>query len=161
MPARACLALLLACAVTAGVAGCGASHPAAGSATYQVRARTVPGAGRVLADGRGFTLYIYVPDHRGRSQCYGVCAQAWPPLTLPASVRRPVAGPGARAALLGTARRVGGARQLTYNGWPLYLYRSDREPGQATGQAENMGLWYLISPSGAVDKRPASGTAAG
>jgi predicted lipoprotein with Yx(FWY)xxD motif len=159
MPVRPHLAaVLLAWAAAIGVADCGASHPAAaGSPAYQLRARTVPGAGRVLADGRGYTLYIYVPDHRGRSQCYGLCAQAWPPLTLPAGVGRPVAGPGVRAALLGTVRRADGARQVTYNGWPLYLYESDHKPGQVTGQAEDMGLWWLLSASGAVDKRPVGG----
>jgi len=163
MPARPHLAVvLLACTAVVGVAGCGDGHPAvAGSPAYQIHARTVPGAGRVLADGHGYTLYIYVPDHRGRSRCYGLCAQAWPPLTLPAGVGRPVAGPGVRTALLGTVRRADGARQVTYNGWPLYLYESDREPGQATGQAEDMGLWWLLSAGGTVDKRPVTEGAAG
>ena len=163
MPARPHLAaVLLACTVAVGVTGCGASRPAAaGSPAYQLRAQTVPGVGPVLADGHGYTLYIYVPDHRGRSRCYGVCAQAWPPLTLPVGVGRPVAGPGVRTALLGTVRRADGARQVTYNGWPLYLYESDHEPGQATGQAEDMGLWWLLSASGAVEKRPVAGAAAG
>jgi len=162
MPTRTHLGtILVACGVAGGVAGCGTSHPAVGAPAYQLRARTVPGAGRVLADGRGYTLYVYIPDHRGPYQCYGVCARAWPPLTLPAGARRPVAGPGVRAALLGTVRRAGGARQVTYNGWPLYLYERDDEPGQATGQAENMGLWYLVSASGVVDKHPVSGAAAG
>jgi predicted lipoprotein with Yx(FWY)xxD motif len=163
MPARPHLAAAwLACAAAVAVVGCGASHPAAaGSPAYQLRASTVTGAGRVLADGHGYTLYLYVPDHRGRSRCYGACARAWPPLTLPAGVHRPVAGAGVRAALLGTVRRADGARQVTYNGWPLYLYERDHEPGQVTGQAEDMGLWYLISASGTVDKRPVAGAAAG
>lgn len=144
---------------TAGVVSCGtAASPASSSQpVYVVRTSTVPGPGRVLADGRGFTLYIYVPDHRGRSQCGGVCARNWPPLLLPAGVRHAVAGPGVKAALLGTVSRAGGARQVTYNGWPLYLWQGDQDPGQATGQADDMGLWYLLSASGAVDTRPVSG----
>ena len=80
-----------------------------------------------------------------------VRARDWPPLLLPAGVRHAAAGPGVKAALLGTVSRAGGARQVTYNGWPLYLWQGDQEPGQATGQADDMGLWYVLSASGAVD----------
>ena len=55
--------------------------------------------------------------------------------------------------------RAGGARQVTYNGWPLYLWQGDQEPGQATGQADDMGLWYVLSPSGAVEPAPDPGQA--
>jgi predicted lipoprotein with Yx(FWY)xxD motif len=163
-PARRTLAGALAAgAVATGAVACGvAAAPAAGgSPAYQVQARLIPGAGRVLADGRGYTLYAYVPDHHGRSQCYGVCAQDWPPLTLPAGVARPRAGQGVRAPLLGTVRRAGGARQVTYHGWPLYLWQGDHRPGQATGQADDMGLWWVLSPSGAVDENQIAGAAAG
>jgi len=150
---RAGLACLAAVVITA----CGAGQAASGQPSYDVQARSLPGVGRVLTDGHGFSLYMYVPDHRGRSQCYGVCARQWPPLTLPAGAAHPVAGPGVKASLLGTVRRAGGVRQVTYNGWPLYLWQGDQEPGQATGQADDMGLWYLMSVSGAVDKGQVSG----
>jgi predicted lipoprotein with Yx(FWY)xxD motif len=99
-------------------------------------------------------LYIYVPDHQGPSVCAGVCAEQWPPLVLPAGVSRPMAGPGVNPALLGTVRRTGGALQVTYNRWPLYLWEADFAPGMATGQAESMGLWYTMSVSGNVDRQP-------
>jgi hypothetical protein len=41
--------------------------------------------------------------------------------------------------------------QVTYNGWPLYIYVSDVGPeGEVAGQdIEDFGeKWYLISPSG-------------
>jgi predicted lipoprotein with Yx(FWY)xxD motif len=148
------LAVVLGCAL---VAACGTNARASGP-VYEVRAATVPGLGRILVDGKGFTLYMYVPDHdRGRSRCFDVCAQQWPPLVLPGKVRRPIAGPGVRAALLGTTRRPGGPLQVTYNGWPLYLYRDDGQPGQVTGQAVDMGLWFVLSVSGSVDRRPVPG----
>ena len=76
------------------------------------------------------------------------------------AVRRPACagGPGSEGALLGTVAR-GGTRQVTYNGWPLYLWQGDYEPGQATGQADDMGLWYVLSVTGAVDRRQISGQA--
>lgn len=44
--------------------------------------------------------------------------------------------------------------QVTYNRWPLYLWQADLAPGQATGQAEDMGAWYTMSVSGSVDRLP-------
>jgi predicted lipoprotein with Yx(FWY)xxD motif len=145
------LAVLL-LAVLIPVAGCGGGGGTSADHSYVVRARAIPGLGSVITDGRGFTLYMYVPDHRGPSRCYGFCAKQWPPLTLPSGVSRPTAGTGVSAALLGTVRRADGKRQVTYNGWPLYLWQGDAAPGQATGQDEDMGLWYVMSVSGAVDK---------
>ena len=153
----ACLAAL-ACAAGACLAACGAGKTAPATVpAWEVATTVLPGAGRVLADGQGFTLYAFMPDHQGRSQCSGVCAQAWPPLILPAGIPRPAARDGAEAALLGTVRRPGGARQVTYDGWPLYLWEGDHEPGQATGQAEDMGLWYVLSANGSVDTTPVTG----
>lgn len=150
----ACLAAL-ACAAGAFLAACGTAKTVAATVpAWEVTTTVLPGAGRVLADEQGFTLYAYMPDRHGQSQCSGVCAQNWPPLTLPAGATRPVARGGAHASLLGTVRRPGGARQVTYNGWPLYLWEGDHEPGQATGQAENMGLWYVLSVTGSVDRTP-------
>jgi predicted lipoprotein with Yx(FWY)xxD motif len=135
-------------------AGCGAAHPAAVNPTFEVRSGFVRGLGAIVTDGRGFTLYIYVPDHQGPSVCTGLCAVQWPPLVLPRGVRRPLAGPGVNPALLGTTPRAGGSLQVTYNRWPLYLWQGDFAPGQATGQAEDMGLWYALSVSGSVDRLP-------
>jgi predicted lipoprotein with Yx(FWY)xxD motif len=60
--------------------------------------------------------------------------------------------PGVRASLLGTVRRADGELQETYGGWPVYLWIGDTGPGQATGQADDMGLWYVLSVTGAVDR---------
>lgn len=144
------LAVLLA-AVALAVAGCG-SGGASGPPRYELEARSIPGLGRVVTDGNGFTLYLYAPDHRGTSKCSGFCAQQWPPLVLPHGMTRPSAGPGIDKALLGTVKRGNGTLQETYNGWPLYLWQGDTAPGQATGQADDMGLWYVLSVTGAVDR---------
>jgi predicted lipoprotein with Yx(FWY)xxD motif len=144
--------LATAVAVGAVVVACGGGSPASSVPQYEVLARTVPGLGEIITDGKGFTLYMYGPDHRGPSQCYGFCAQQWPPLVLPRGVTRPKAGPGVRVALLGTVRRANGEQQETYGGWPLYLWIGDTSPGEATGQADDMGLWYVLSLTGAVDR---------
>jgi predicted lipoprotein with Yx(FWY)xxD motif len=148
------LAACVACVACVGLAGCGSGHPAAASPVWEVQAGQVRGLGTILVDGHGFTLYIYQPDRQGRSVCTAVCAVQWPPLVLPRGVRGPVAGPGVNPAMLGTAPRAGGVLQVTYNRWPLYLWEADLAPGQATGQGEDMGAWYTLSPSGSVDRLP-------
>jgi len=119
--------------------------------TYEVKVGHVVGLGTVLVDGQGLTLYLYSTDQQGApSRCYGICAVQWPPLVLPTGQSRPIAGPGIRPALLGTSLRRDGTSQITYNGWPLYLWPADRAPGQATGQALTNagGLWYVLDPAG-------------
>jgi predicted lipoprotein with Yx(FWY)xxD motif len=152
--ARVLVLVLFSAAACVCLTGCGSGHPAAANPAYEVRSGVVSGLGRILTDGRGFTLYMYVPDHRGPSVCTGVCATQWPPLVLPPGVSRPVAGPGVNPALLGTSPRAGGVLQVTYNRWPLYLWQGDTAPGQATGQADDMGQWYTLSVSGSVDRLP-------
>ncbi len=142
----------LASAVVLAGCGSGAASGSSASPRYEVLARAIPGLGQVITDGQGFTLYMYAPDHRGPSQCYGLCSRQWPPLMLPHGISRPRAGRGVDGALLGTVRRKGGDLQVTYDGWPLYLWQGDTAPGEATGQADDMGLWYTVSVTGAVDR---------
>jgi predicted lipoprotein with Yx(FWY)xxD motif len=116
-----------------------------------VRVITVPGLGRILEDGAGYVLYIFLPDNRGPSICLTACAEQWPPLVLPPTRREPTAGPEVDNKLLGTTRRPDGARQVTYNRWPLYTYIGDTA-GIVTGQGESMGAWYAISPDGMINR---------
>jgi predicted lipoprotein with Yx(FWY)xxD motif len=119
--------------------------------TYEVTVRQVGGLGKVLVDGHGYTLYLFVPDQRSsRSVCSGVCALQWPPLLLPDGVTAPIAGPGVESSLLSVTDLPDGGRQVVYHGWPLYLWPPDTEPGQATGQGLNNlgGLWYVVDPAG-------------
>ena len=136
--------------------GPGGQRAAAGTSPYyEVKTGTVSGLGTVLVNGQGLTLYMFVPDHqRGRSTCYNACASSWPPLRLPTGVTIPVAAGKAEASLLGTTTRKDGGLEVTYNGWPLYLWVGDGAPGQATGQGINGsgGYWYVLSPKGGVIK---------
>jgi predicted lipoprotein with Yx(FWY)xxD motif len=150
-PRRAELAMaLVAVGVAVAAAGCG-GQAAKATPQYELQARAIPGLGKIVTDGKGFTLYMYAPDHRGLSRCYEFCAQQWPPLVLPRGITQPEAGPGLDKALVGTVRRSNGTLQETYGGWPLYLWQGDTAPGEATGQAYDMGLWYVLSVTGAVD----------
>lgn len=103
--------------------------------------------GKVLFDGRGFVLYAFTRDPRGRSACYGACATAWPPYYAKS---RLTAGAGTTRNLLGTTRRRDGKRQVTYAGRPLYYYVGDRSPGDIFCQNvdEFGGLWLVVRSSG-------------
>jgi predicted lipoprotein with Yx(FWY)xxD motif len=140
--------------------GCGGSSPTrASSATgtsppggpkVTLMARSVTGVGTVLVTSAGYTLYMFAPDHRRAVTCTGLCTSYWPPLKLP-SGDAVAAGPGVKSSLLGSDPDPGGGRVVTYNGWPLYTYASDIQPGQATGQGIDLngGKWYVMRPSGA------------
>lgn len=104
------------------------------------------GYGAILVTGSGRTIYLFDKERRARSECYGACAAAWPPLLAQG---RPVAGGAARQGLLGTTRRRSGRAQVTYAGRPLYLYAPER-PGQILCQnvLEFGGRWLIVRPGG-------------
>jgi predicted lipoprotein with Yx(FWY)xxD motif len=98
--------------------------------------------GDVLVDDTGMTLYLFLPDEQGPSTCTGGCATTWPPLTGEFA-----AGDGIDADLLGTVARGDGTLQVTYNGWPLYGYGGDSEPGDTSGQGLG-GNWWVVDAAG-------------
>jgi predicted lipoprotein with Yx(FWY)xxD motif len=131
--------------VLLGVAVAGASSPApAATSTGTGLKTTTIGGATVLTNANGFTLYSFAPDTPASSKCYGSCAAYWPPVTGTAA-----ASPGLPGTV-GTLTRTGGARQLTYNGHPLYTYIGDSAPGQANGNNLNLngGLWHEVRVSG-------------
>jgi predicted lipoprotein with Yx(FWY)xxD motif len=104
-----------------------------------------PTLGSFLVDSKGMTLYLYTKDTPNTSNCYGGCAGYWPPLLTNGA---PAAATGVTASMLGTTRRTDGTTQVTYNGWPLYYYKSDKVVGDTTG--ENVqSVWFVITPAGA------------
>jgi predicted lipoprotein with Yx(FWY)xxD motif len=105
--------------------------------------------GQILFDGKGFVLYAFTKDPRGRSACYGACAAAWPPYLVR---RAPRAGAGVKGRLLGTTRRRDGKLQVTYAGRPLYYYVGDRSPNEIRCQNvdEFGGLWLVARPNGTL-----------
>lgn len=143
----------MACALC-GCSGGAAATEAPAQISDEIGVGRVPGLGRVLVDAQDRTLYLYVPDQRGKSRCTGFCARQWPPLLAAEDTEGVRFGPGVDRALVGSIRRSGGGRQLTYNGWPLYTWRLDSRPGEASGEGEDMGLWFAVSPSGHALTRP-------
>jgi predicted lipoprotein with Yx(FWY)xxD motif len=126
------------------LAGAGTPAPApVASGSAVVRSVKIGGA-TVLTTAQGFTLYVFAPDKKNKSVCYGSCAVYWPPVKGPVT-----AGPGVTGQF-GTTTRTDGSKQATYNGRPLYTYVADNAPGQARGNNINLngGLWFDVKVTG-------------
>jgi predicted lipoprotein with Yx(FWY)xxD motif len=105
-------------------------------------------AGTILVDSRGYTLYAFTRDRPNHDACASVphCLSAWPALTIKG---KPTLGPGVKRSLVGTIK-VDGQRQMTYAGYPLYLYIGDRAPGQTyyINILQFGGRWPAVNAAG-------------
>ncbi|MEV0040964.1 hypothetical protein [Streptomyces sp. NPDC050804] len=123
----------------------------------EVSARSTP-LGRILVDGADRTLYLFEGDRRNLSTCTGPCVKIWHPLTV---VKRAVSGGGGvEESLLAVAVRGDGARQVTYNGHPLYTFELDRKPGDTNGQGDIsfQHRWYVVDTAGNRNTTPQQDT---
>ena len=97
--------------------------------------------GYVLAEANHQVLYTYQYDKKGGPPtCTGSCAATWLPATV---ANKPLASivvtlPGK----LGTVTTANGAKQITYNGYPLYLHKGAL-PFATTGD-DMGGQWHVI-----------------
>ncbi|MPQ68105.1 MULTISPECIES: hypothetical protein [unclassified Pseudomonas] len=95
------------------------------------------GAGKVLVDAKGMTLYTFTKDTAGKSVCNGPCAINWPP--LPAAA-------GAKAADgYSIVTRDDGSKQWAYKDMPLYSWVKDGKPGDTKGDGVNQ-VWHVAKP---------------
>ena len=127
-------------------------EPAADDATVAVAESDL---GEILVDAEGLTAYVFLSDEGGESTCYDECESAWPPITVDGD---PVAGEGVDGSLLGTTERDDGTTQVTYDGWPLYLFASDAAPGDTNGQGVGE-VWFVVGPDGkAIEAQAMTGS---
>ena len=155
---RMLLALLALAAAAAVLAACGSSGTpsgtsSSGSGSGSVHAAAAAGGLKttkiggvtVLTNVKGFTLYSFAPDTPTKSNCNGTCAQNWPP------VKGPATAAGVKGTF-GTIKRSNGATQATFDGHPLYTYKGDTKPGEATGNNLNVsgGVWHEVTASGSA-----------
>jgi predicted lipoprotein with Yx(FWY)xxD motif len=98
--------------------------------------------GWVLAEANGLVVYTYGGDSKGGSPtCTGVCGTLWPAVT-----GLPQAGPAdTLPGTLGTVSMPNGAKQITYNGFPLYTLKG---AGALSTKGNGMdGKWHVIKLS--------------
>ncbi len=106
--------------------------------------------GRMLFGPGRQAIYIFENDEIDKSNCYGECAEAWPPVLTEG---KPVAGDDVRQRLLGRTTRRNGKRQVTYDGKPLYYYAHEG-PGEVLCHDVflNGGYWWAVGRNG--NRRP-------
>jgi len=107
----------------------------------------IPKVGNVLVGPKGMTLYMFTKDTANTSNCDEKCAANWPPLTVKSEDE--LVGTPNIPGKFGTTKRDDGSLQVTYNGWPLYYFKSDKVRGDATGEAVGK-VWYTVVPETVV-----------
>ncbi len=95
--------------------------------------------GYVLAEANGQVVYTYAKDTKGGSPtCTGSCASTWPPVT-----GVPKAGPADTfPGTFGVVKGAGGVEQITYDGYPLYLFKGAK-PLTTAGNGIG-GVWHVV-----------------
>lgn len=109
-----------------------------------------PQLGTVVVDDKGWVLYRFDADQPAppRSECVDECARAWPPV-LGDDLRLD----GVPSENVGWILRADGGRQVTLNGWPLYRYTGDEQPGDVTGQGAS-DRWFAVTADGSKNATP-------
>jgi predicted lipoprotein with Yx(FWY)xxD motif len=99
---------------------------------------TVPGIGDILVNENNMTLYINDHDAPGISFYNGT---AFTPYTLSSGVT-----PKEAPLITGVPGVINtnGKNQVTYDGWPLYLYSGDHNVGDYNGEGLN-NTWYTVN----------------
>ena len=118
-----------------------------GSRTVELNTAENEVIGTYVTDGAGRTLYRFDEDSNKppRATCNGDCAQAWPPLLIRSPGK--IFPKGIDPQTLGYVERADGTCQVTINGWPVYYFAKDAEPGDILGQGVK-GTWFAITPEG-------------
>lgn len=129
-------------ALLSAVAPSGVSGASSSPTTIAVSQNKTWGATLTLKNGD--TVYRLTADSKNTSVCTAKCATIWLPVVLAKGQKKPV---GEGVSSLGSFTRSGGAKQVTYQGIPLYMFSKDKKPGQVNGNVKNSwGQWYPINP---------------
>jgi len=152
---------LAATAVAVTIIGAPAALAAASSAGAAPRAHAATATtvkiektsiGSILVTSNGSIIYLFTHDRGAVNSCQTIrgCSSVWPPLYTSG---KPIAGPGAKASLLGTIK-VGSRLQVTYAGHPLYGYSQNSNSFSTgyVGTSEFGGSWDAVSATGAAVK---------
>jgi len=156
--------LVLAACGSSDTSSSGGSSPSSQSSTTKttqavktspvVMTATKAKVGRVLVDAQGFTLYRYTPDTSSTSTCTGECIRFWPPATVKSGARLTASGVDGKVT---TTTRPDGAKQIVFNGRPLYRFAKDSTRSDANGQGFEH-IWFVVPATGA--KKAAAAPAA-
>ncbi len=95
--------------------------------------------GWVMAEANGQVVYTYAKDTKGGTPtCTGSCASVFAPATGAPKASTADSIPGT----FGLVTGAGGVKQITYDGYPLYLYRG--APPLSTKGNGLDGAWHVV-----------------
>jgi predicted lipoprotein with Yx(FWY)xxD motif len=96
--------------------------------------------GKYLADASGMTLYYFLKDEPGVSNCTDECSEIWPPF-FAENIKT---SKGFKESDFGMITREDGQKQTTYKGHPLYYFAKDQEAGDTNGQGVK-NVWFVLN----------------
>ena len=132
-------------------------------------AETADAQGSYVTDNYGMAVYAFVSSDALQSveagdfdemtegvrdaavECTGECQEFWPPVYLVSDTSlEEGAGDEINTNLLYTTSVADDPMQLVYNGWPLYYFAQDGQPGDLNGHGleAEAGIWLLLGPDG-------------
>ena len=104
--------------------------------------------GKVVADSKGRTLYLFVPDGTATASTVpAAILSLWPPVQ---ATGVPTLGPGLTAKS-STGAQPNGQQWVLYNGHLLYAYSGDQKAGDVTGNGIGS-VWYAVTAAGEAVK---------
>jgi predicted lipoprotein with Yx(FWY)xxD motif len=141
------------------------AYAAGAIATVQVMES--PDHGPYLTDGDGRALYMFVDDPTAAEpgaetmsegvrdnavSCVDACLEAWPAFFEGTDIR---AGEEVNEELL-YVTQFDDRTQVVYNGWPLFYFVRDEQPGDTNGHGVESfgGYWLLVAPDGSAVALP-------
>jgi len=146
--------LIIGAVVLMGAAACGGtttsgSSPGAGGTGSGTTISTgSTSVGMVLTNSQGFTLYYLTSEQGGVDKCTNQtgCNAVWPGLAPPSG-----GSPTAASSVTGQLAVIStstGAKEVTYNAWPLHTFAMDSQVGQANGEGivSFGGTWHVATP---------------
>ncbi|HEY5439282.1 MAG TPA: hypothetical protein VIJ99_10325 [Acidimicrobiales bacterium] len=154
---RAASVLLVASIGVAGVVAL------AGASSPRIVKGNIAGFNGVLENPQHRAYYLLTSERGGTLHCTTSCESAWFPLLVGSKMKSVSLGSGVEGKI-GFVKRTASLKQVTYNGYPLYVFSEDRA-NQSKGEGINAfgGTWYLVNAaarSRATTKvtKPLSGT---
>ncbi|MGH2347233.1 MAG: hypothetical protein ACRDG4_18555 [Chloroflexota bacterium] len=124
-----------------------AAKSAASASAASSLVKTAPA--EILVNGQGRSLYVYAPDKKNQSVCYGTCAKFWPPLLVPSGTALPSI-PTSLSLTFAPAKRSNQTVQCAFGGAPLYTFLNDKKAGDINGQGVQNIWWAVVVSAGSA-----------
>lgn len=108
----------------------------------------------LLANSKGFTLYVLSTESGGSLHCTSKqCLATWPPYLVSSSTKKLSVATGVKGKV-GFVKRSASKKQVTYNGYPVYGFAGDTGPKQTEGEGivADGGTWTLVAAGATTSK---------